>query len=509
MILVYPPVAKPSEPPAGIAQLAGALKGHGIDCTILDANIESLLYMTGNAQRLTSSPSDRWTDRAFRNASKNYRSLKGWSTYQNIDRYKRAVIDLNRALEKSATRGTTPGLANYRHHELSPLRSADLIRASEKPEMNPFYSFFSERLLSLIQERSLSHIGFSMNYLSQALCTFAMIGFVRQNFPEIKIILGGGLVTSWTKRPTWGNPFTGLIDLLVSGPGEEPLLSVMGINMPEKKIFMPAYDSLPLNDYISPGFILPYSASSGCYWNRCSFCPERAEDNPYAPKPVDKVIDDLGSLISTTRPELLHLLDNAVSTALLKRLADSPPGVPWYGFARINSLLTDIDFCMALKESGCVMLKLGLESGDQGVLDSMEKGISLERASLVLKTLKRAGIATYIYLLFGTPPETLQNARNTLEFVVRHQNEIGFLNLALFNMPLSGPGINDYETISFYEGDLSLYSGFTHPGGWHRGEVRKFLQDEFRKQSAVSEILRRNPPIFTSNHAPFFAMNDG
>jgi radical SAM superfamily enzyme YgiQ (UPF0313 family) len=121
------------------------------------------------------------------------------------------------------------------------------------------------------------------------------------------------------------------------------------------------------------------------------------------------------------------------------------------------------------------MLKLGLESGDQGVLDRMQKGIDLETASLVLKTLKKAGIAAYVYLLFGTPPETMSRARNTLEFVVRHKDEIGFLNLALFNMPVLGPETSEFETRSFYEGDLSLYTDFRHPDGWGRRQVRRFL----------------------------------
>ncbi len=49
------------------------------------------------------------------------------------------------------------------------------------------------------------------------------------------------------------------------------------------------------------------------------------------------------------------------------------------------------------------MLKLGIESGDQEVLDRLNKGIDLPTASAVLKSLKKAGIATYVYLLFGTP----------------------------------------------------------------------------------------------------------
>ena len=86
-----------------------------------------------------------------------------------------------------------------------------------------------------------------------------------------------------------------------------------------------------------------------------------------------------------TNPVLIHLLDNAISPALMRLFANDPPRVPWYGFARIDRDLTDKDYCMALTRSGCGMLKLGLESGDQGVLDAMQKGIDLETASRVLE----------------------------------------------------------------------------------------------------------------------------
>ena len=506
MILIYPPAAKPCEPPAGLAKLAGVLGRHGISHRVLDANLEALLYIIDNHDTPSGPSSDRWTGRAFRNLSKNCSSLRDRHTYNNIDRYKRAVIDLNRAIGKSSGNRAMPGLANYRHRDFSPLKSADLIRAAERPEASLFYTYFSNRLTGLIKKGRFSVAGFSLNYLSQALCTFAMIGFIRRTFPMMTVVLGGGLVSSWMKNPEWQNPFKGLIDRLIAGPGEQHLLSIMGIDKAGEKHYTPAYDAMPLNDYLAPGRVLPYSASSGCYWNQCSFCPEKAENNPYVPAPVDSVMDDLDTLIAKTRPALVHLLDNAVSPALLKKLAINQLGVPWYGFARISGLLTDIDFCIALKNSGCVMLKLGLESGDQGVLDRMQKGIDLETASLVLKTLKKAGIAAYVYLLFGTPPETLSKARNTLEFVVRHKDEIGFLNLALFNMPVCGPETSEFETRSFYEGDLSLYTDFRHPNGWGRRQVRRFLDNEFKKHPAVSEILKKDPPIFTSNHAPFFVM---
>ena len=215
---------------------------------------------------------------------------------------------------------------------------------------------------------------------------------------------------------------------------------------------------------------------------------------------------DLNSLGHSINPVLLHLLDNAVSPALMRSLSENPTGIPWYGFARIESQLTDSAFCAALRQSGCVMLKLGIESGDQGVLDRMDKGIDLAMVSLALKSLKRAGIATYVYLLFGTPYETLAEARKTLQFTANHSDEIDFLNLAIFNMPVCGEWSGEFETSSFYEGDLSLYRDFSHPAGWNRKQVRDFLDNEFKKNRAVASILKKAPPVFTSNHAPFFVM---
>jgi len=524
MLLISPPIGKPCEPPAGIAKLAGALQAHGISCCVLDANLEGLLYLLEQPQ----TASDIWTRRAVRNISNNIAAIRDPQTYLFPDRYSRAVKDVNRVLAVSAKdSGAIVGLADYQHRHLSPLRIADLIHAVDHPEQNPFYHYFSKRLHEILgkknstrrreelegnhdarendNQRSKRFIGFSLNYLSQALCTFAMIGYIRKEFPCLKIVLGGGRVITWVKRPGWKNPFGGLVDHLIAGPGEHPLLDLLGVQSAKQNHYTPDYESLPIHDCLAPGFILPYSGSSGCYWNKCSFCPETAEDNPYIPVPAKQAMADLNALIVKHKPILLHLLDNSVSPAIMRALTENPIGIPWYGFARINQELADSDFCMRLKRSGCVMLKLGLESGDQRVLDAMQKGIDLETASQVLKSLKKAGIATYLYLLFGTPVETVTEARKTLDFVLQHADAITFLNLAIFNMPVCGKEAREYDTEQFYEGDLSLYTGFRHPRGWDRKGVRQFLDNEFKRHPAVSLILKNDPPTFTSNHASFFA----
>lgn len=514
VLLIHPPVVKPGEPPAGLARLAGALKRHDVPCMVVDANLEGIRYLfDGQAVKrggYAGDAGDTWTKRARRHLDAHLLLLRSPDGYKNMDRYKRAVLDVNRVLASACAATTVRlSLSDYEDRRRSPIRSADLIMAAETPADNPFHAYFQERLPALLERNQPSWVGLSLNYLSQALCCFAMIGLLRQIMPSVRIVLGGGLVTSWMKQPGWRNPFRGWVDEWIAGPGEEPLLALLGVS-PDSEPATPDYSAFPLPDYLSPGFILPYSASSGCYWRRCAFCPEKAEGNAYRPLSDQQVTCDLLKWTNvhsiSPKPVMIHLLDNAIRPSLLRHMTMNPPGAPWYGFVRISKELTDLDFCLALQRAGCVMLKLGIESGSQRVLDDLEKGIDLKTAGAALKTLHQAGIAAYVYLLFGTPSEKEEDAAKTLDFVIRHQAGIDFLNVAIFNLPAFGPEAAKLDTGTFYEGDLSLYRTFTHPSGWDRPKIRQFLNRIFKRHPAVAAILRRDPPFFGSNHAPLLAM---
>lgn len=498
MLLLYPPVAKPCEPPAGIALLAGVLRHHNNTCTMADLNIEGLLFLLSTSK----GAGDTWSKRAYKNLESNLLAIRTPELYTNPSRYNKTVLELNKLVETAGNSTAITGLANYQDPELSPLNSRDLLHIAENTEKCSFFPFFQKRIPELLNQSSPKHVGISINYISQAISAFALIGYVRKIAPQIKIVVGGGLITSWMSNPHWSNPFAGLIDYLIKGCGEEPLLRLMGSKVTTSTL--PDYSGLPQETYLSPGFILPYSASSGCFWKKCSFCPEVAENNPYQAKPSAKVLDEIKSLKEQTNPILLHFLDNAVAPSIFTQLIEKPPGLPWYGFARVTEHLTDLKFCLQLKRSGCVLLKLGIESGSQKVLEAMNKGLEISMVSTALQNLQIAGIATYIYLLFGTPAESYLEAKKSLEFVKKHHEAITFLNLAIFNMPINSHEKVLYHTDSFSSGDLSLYSDFDHPLGWSRKEVRRFLDKEFKRQPEIGKIIRRDPSIFTSNHAPFF-----
>ena len=348
IILIHPPLTKASEAPAGLAKLSSCLVANHINHKVIDANLEGILYLLSNTS--SSDPkTNRWATRAQKNLQRNLEALRDITTYKNKSKYQRAGADINYLLNLTGkASGVELTLADYRDQSLSPVKSADLISAAEQPQANPFYPYFRHRLMNVLEENT-EFAGFSLNYLSQALCTFAMIGFIKQIQPRQKIILGGSLVTSWIKLGTHSDIFKGLVDEMVDGAGEEKLLNLLGVKEGFKN-FPPDYIGFPINQYLSPGVILPYSSARGCYWHNCTFCPEKAEGSTYLPLDISQATREMQALTRQMNPSLIHILDSSISPLLLKSLVKVPPGAPWYGFTRVTKHIADDNFCRVKKE---------------------------------------------------------------------------------------------------------------------------------------------------------------
>jgi len=410
----------------------------------------------------------------------------------------------------SSNAGAEASLADYREAARSPLRKADLIDSARDYRSNVFSPLFEARVGPELAASRDALVGISICYLSQALCAFALVGLIKAALPQARILLGGGLITSWIAAGAIAaaETFGGLVDAMLSGPGEEGLGGFLAEAKDGKKspgaFSMPDFEDFSDLRYFAPLKIVPYNFSFGCPWKRCSFCPERAEDMPYRGTPSPEAAAHIRSLAERHSPGLFHFTDNEISPLYLRSLAENPPGSPWYGFARFSRRLLDPEFCAALAASGCAMLQLGLESGDQAVLDALGKGTRIDEIAKALGNLAAVSIGVYLYVLFGTPVEDRGAAMRTRDFLALHSSEIDFLNVAVFNLPVSSREASMLETKAFYEGELSLYSEFRHPKGWGRAEVREFLARDFEAFPEIKAIVRRAPPVFTSSHAPFF-----
>jgi len=503
--LIYPPVSRSTEPPLGLARLSGFLRANGAELRALDFCQEGFEYLLGPASEGLSSD-ETWTRGALKRRGRAAASLRDIGTYANPGRYARAVSDLGRVLKvASAPSGAEVGLADYERSRLSPLNRADLLESFRNFGESPFIALYRERLSREFSASEPETVGLAVNFLSQALEAFALAGLVRQMAPRAKLLMGGGLISSWLALGRIGpeEDFGGGVDGLIAGPGEEPLAAHIGLPV-EKHTAVPDFSDFEGLSYFAPGPIVPYNFSFGCPWLRCTFCPEKAEKSRYLGAKTDVAAAEIGELARRWSPILFHFTDNEISPLYLRALAARPPGAPWYGFARFTPLLADPGFCASLAASGCRLLQLGLESGDQGVLDALDKGIDLGVVERALSCLREAGIGVYIYILFGTPAEDRGSALRTRDFLARNARGIAFINVAIFNMPVTSPEATVLSTRPFYEGDLGLYCEFAHPRGWNRGEIRDFIASELEGEPSIRAILRRNPPIFTSNHAPFF-----
>jgi p-methyltransferase len=87
----------------------------------------------------------------------------------------------------------------------------------------------------------------------------------------------------------------------------------------------------------------------------------------------------------------------------------------WVSFFRCSN--SDDEAFDLMAESGCLGVLLGIESGDQSVLDVMNKAVKIEKYYNGVRKLKERGILTYTLFFFGHPGETPETAQNTINFV--------------------------------------------------------------------------------------------
>lgn len=526
ILLIQPPALKPSEPPLALAVLQAALRPEQTVRSI-DANLAAYLYLL-DAERLAPlagpQPSTALR-RALRHRQSSLELLRSESAGRSFARYTTAVRYLNQLLslwgQKSGKERLT--LGDYQHSGYSCFAPSDLQRFAAGEAQTLFQRYFAEQLLPQVAAAKPGLIAVSVNYLPQVFPAFELAGLLRRKLPEVTLVAGGGMLSSWQEPLRQLQLRLPPFDRIIFGPGELSLRKLAGgiagndyfLEDASEIGFQPDFTAARLGDYLSPEPVLPVSASRGCYWQNCLFCPEAAAPvHPYRGTAASAFPAQLLQLARRHRVANFHLTDNAIPVSILHGLAvrrEDLQGISWFGFVRFEKALQDAAFVQQLADSGCRMLQLGLESGSQPVLDRLGKGIQLESAAKILHNLQAAGIAAYVYIMLGTPGETEADAELTLKFLEQHAERIGFLNLSIMNLPRSSGLLDNPQRYGIassqlqdQNGLLGLYHNFLPSRGWDRAAARRFLEKRLLGSKAIREIVNRTPPTFSSNHAFFF-----
>ena len=88
----------------------------------------------------------------------------------------------------------------------------------------------------------------------------------------------------------------------------------------------------------------------------------------------------------------------------------------WACAGRFN--IADREQIRAMKKSGCVQIGFGLESGDQKILDEMDKKMKVEQIYEVANICKEEGLLINVPSMFGLPGDNKDSIRKTVDAVI-------------------------------------------------------------------------------------------
>lgn len=263
-----------------------------------------------------------------------------------------------------------------------------------------------------------------------------------------------------------------------------------------------SFDRLPSTSFVT---------SRGCP-NQCTFCDRGVFGNylrGFSPEYVIRVLR-----ILVHQYGIKHILfDDDTFTILKKRLEkicrliiEEKMDLTWTCLARVDSV--DEGILQLMKKAGCWQILYGIESGDQQVLDQLQKGITLEGIRKAILLTHKVGIRSKGFFILGTPFETKMTVEKTIKFM--KQISLDDFHMTFFT-PF--PGTEIYKT-QIKDGGIckERWSAMNEwepvyvPSGFEYDELISFSKRAFRefyfRPSIVLSYLRRT--VFKGNFIPLF-----
>ena len=181
--------------------------------------------------------------------------------------------------------------------------------------------------------------------------------------------------------------------------------------------------------YLSPERGFNYGPTRGCYWNRCTFCDygleHREADLPLAGE-ADRAGDRRppGATRETGARHVYFAVD-VMSPGYLDRLSDAIRDagldIRWSAELRLEKVFSP-ERCAKIRQSGCVCVSFGMESGSQRILDLIDKGTRVEHMGETMKNFASQGIAVQLMAFKDFPTETPAEKQQTRRFVQEHKD---------------------------------------------------------------------------------------
>ena len=329
-------------------------------------------------------------------------------------------------------------------------------------------TILKDRIVKVQPKLFLISVPFPGNLYSAFRCA----QFVKKNYPEIQISMGGGFPNTELRSLSDQRVFE-FFDFITLDDGELPIellynaITQVGSFNLYKRTFLlengavvykndalkndykqadvgtPDYTDLQLDKYISVIEIVnpmhrmwsdgrwnKLTMAHGCYWGKCTFCDISLDYiKVYEPVAAKLIVDRIEDLAEKTGQNGFHFVDEAAPPALMREVAleilRRKITVTWWTNIRFEKSFTK-DLCLLLKASGCIAVSGGLEVASDRLLKLIDKGVTVEQVAKVTRNFTEAGIMVHSYLMYGYPTQTVQETVDSLE-MVRQLFEAGVL----------------------------------------------------------------------------------
>jgi len=218
---------------------------------------------------------------------------------------------------------------------------------------------------------------------------------------------------------------------------------------------MPAYDLLPMDRYYLPSHHIsvkniptrPFSllfTSRGCYSN-CTFCASKVVwKQKVRYHSSERVLSEINYVRNKFNIKTFEfaddnfLLNKNRLNIILDGLVSKENGINFNCLSRVDNIKEDD--VERLKKAGCYLIRFGVESGSQEILDRMRKKITKDQIKSAFKAAKKVGVAANASIIIGSPGETKDTIKETLALLLEiDPNIINFF----YSMPLVGTDVRD------------------------------------------------------------------
>nr|QBM01199.1 ribosomal protein S12 methylthiotransferase RimO [uncultured archaeon] len=253
--------------------------------------------------------------------------------------------------------------------------------------------------------------------------------YIKQKQSGAKVILGGAhTIAPRCSKEALEDGF----DYVVVGQGEKAFLKIIEgkenggiivgepLNQEELDTLLPDREAINILEYGYPlegGRAATMITARGCPY-RCSFCSISSGRVMF--RTAEKVLEEIGILKNKYGFDKLLFLDDSF-TVNRERLIKVLNGMKNLGFkyrcyARSDNS-NDRKLLELMRESGCVEIGVGIESGSQKILDLTDKKTKVDKNVEFIRMVQEVGIKVNAFVMIGLPGESRETIRETRRFM--------------------------------------------------------------------------------------------